>query len=225
MKKPLALIVGAAGTVGRAAMEELRKEYRLVATSRSGAKGLPTLCSQDIALPLDALNEASWLQVIEQLPRAPQLVVHCVGDFLLEPLDQVTPDRFDAVVESNLSSAFRTYYHMAPLLRQSTQSGLLYFGLAHGQAVQSEPRISAYYAAKQGLKSLVKSIAAQEAQNGMSCHLIALGFVAGSPQPTTTQQAPVPVEQLRAAIGHLTGPLAQQLSGTILDLSGGWRLR
>ena len=73
-------------------------------------------------------------------------------------------------------------------------------------------------------KSLVKSIAAQEAPNGMSCHLIALGLWRVPPNPQRPRRLPFQWNN-SAAIGHLTGPLAQQLSGTILDLSGGWRLR
>lgn len=225
MDRPLAFIIGASGPVGRAAIDVLSESHRIAASSRQGAEGLQSLAPEHRPILLDALDDNSWLEAIRLLPAAPQVVVHCVGDFRLEPLDHMTPDRFDSVIASNLSSAFRAYHHLAPLLRQHESSCLLYFGLAHGQTVQPETRISAYYAAKLGLASLVKSIAAQEAQHGLSCSLIAPGFVAGSPQPTTTHQEPLPTAQLRAAIHQLTGPLAHQLSGTLLDVSGGWRLR
>ncbi|MBM65203.1 MAG: hypothetical protein CMH55_03095 [Myxococcales bacterium] len=225
MERPLAFIIGASGPIGRAATDVLGESHRIAASSRKGAEGLPDLAPQHRPIRLDALDDHSWAAAIRLLPAAPQVVVHCVGDFQLEPLDHMTPDRFDSVIASNLSSAFRAYHHLAPLLRQHEKSCLLYFGLAHGQTVQSETRISAYYAAKLGLASLVKSIAAQEAQHGLSCSLLAPGFVAGSPPPSTTEQEPVPTAQLRGAIQQLTGPLAAQLSGTLLDLSGGWRLR
>ena len=225
MDRPLALVIGAAGPIGQAAISNFSERYDVVATSRRGAAGLNHITPPHQALTLDALDKHSWSRLLQSLSSAPQIAVHCVGDFHLEPLDAMTPERFDAVVSSNLLSAFRSYHHLAPLLRQHQRSCLLYFGLAHGQTVQAEPRISAYYAAKQGLCSLVKSIAAMEAKNGLSCSLIAPGFVEGSPQPATTDQAPVPSAQLCAAIGQLTGPLAQQFSGTLLDLSGAWRLR
>jgi len=225
MSRPLALIIGASGPVGQAATRSLAKTHRIAATSRRGVAGLTGLVDDCLPFQLEALEDASWQRLLASLPQAPQTVIHCIGDFALIDLDQMNPEHFDALISSNLQTAFRTYHYLGPRLRTQTKSSLLYFGLAHSQSSQAEPRISAYYAAKQGLCSLVKSIALQEAKHGLACSMIAPGFVAGAPQPSTTTQEPVPETQLMAAIEGLTGPLAQQLSGTILDLSGGWRLR
>lgn len=225
MERDLALVIGAGGPVGNAALSALGSSHRLLATSRRGAEGLTEIDGSIQRAELDACDDASWKGFVEALPATPRVVIHCVGDFAIQAIDSQQPSDFEALVQSNLFTAFKCYYHLAPLLRSQAPSALIFFGLAHGQMVKAEPRVAAYYAAKQALSSLVKSIAAQEAPRGLACSLIALGFIEGSPRPSSTDAAAIPRTQLVEAIQQLTGPLAQQLSGSLLDLSGGWRLR
>jgi len=225
MSRPLALIIGASGPVGQAATRSLAKSHRIAATSRRGANGLSCLAVDHLPFPLETRDDDAWRHLLAALPQAPRVVIHCVGDFAIEAVDSQHPTDFEALVQSNLFSAFKCYHYLGPLLRTQAPSALVFFGLAHGQMVKAEPQVAAYYAAKQALSSLVKSIAAQEAPHGLACSLIALGFVEGSPRPSSTNAAAIPRTQVIEAIQQLTGPLAQQLSGSLLDLSGGWRLR
>jgi NAD(P)-dependent dehydrogenase (short-subunit alcohol dehydrogenase family) len=77
---------------------------------------------------------------------------------------------------------------------------------------------------------LARSIAQVEAPHQLTCNIIAPGLLAGTSAADIARIAPPlgrPARraELNAAVRYLLSDAAAQVSGTILPLSGAWRLR
>jgi len=217
LKKRL-LITGSEGTVGKALCADLDGDYQLVATTRPGR-------SED---DLDVCDVADWQRFMTSVGDDLYALIHTVGAFELQSVDDCDPATFDRLILSNLNSAFYAYEACRERLR-SSRGRLIFFGLAGVQTARPETNLAAYAAAKAGLSSLVTSIAAAEARHGLTCNLIAPGLLHNA-QADEVARYQIPAgrsartSELCAAVRFLLADESAQITATTLPLSGGWRL-
>ena len=172
------------------------------------------------------------------------VVVNNAGIQNVAPVEEFPPEKWDAILAINLSSAFHTTRAALPGMKQRRWGRIINIASAHG--LVASPFKSAYVAAKHGMLGLTKTVALEAAEFGVTCNAICPGYVL---TPLVEKQIPdtakargiseeevvrdvllaaqatkqfVTVEQLGALAVFLCSEGASQITGTALPVDGGW---
>jgi len=103
------------------------------------------------------------------------ILVNNAGIQHVSPVEDFAPERWDAIIAINLSSAFHTTRLALPGMRRRSWGRIINIASAHGLAASAGK--SAYVAAKHGLVGLSKSVALETATTGITCNAICPGWV------------------------------------------------
>ncbi|MBM4216642.1 MAG: SDR family oxidoreductase [Gammaproteobacteria bacterium] len=234
-RAPVALITGAAGGLGRAAVARLRERGMHVVATDLALAEIPCRAPMSVA-SLDVTDEAAIVSVIDRIQTEHgrlDHVVHLAGAAGHGPLDSVSLKDWNRLLDINLSSAFLLAKASHESLRGSR--GTLTFasstnGLNGGSALSGP----AYAVAKAGLINLARYLAKEWAAEGIRVNCLAPGpiktpMVTGRFTPDVVQslQASVPMgtlgepEHVAHAIDYLTSPAGAFVTGTVMNISGG----
>jgi 3-hydroxybutyrate dehydrogenase len=103
------------------------------------------------------------------------ILVNNAGIQHVARVENFPPERWDAVIAINLSSAFHTSRFALPGMQARNWGRILNIASVHGLVASAEK--SAYVAAKHGLVGLTKVTALENATSGVSCNAICPGWV------------------------------------------------
>jgi len=172
------------------------------------------------------------------------IIVNNAGIQFVANIEDFPPEKWDAIIAINLSSAFHTIRAAMPKMKAANWGRIINIASAHG-LVASEKKV-AYVAAKHGLVGLTKVVALETATTGITCNAICPGWVLtplvqkqiddraaregipadkakaellGEKQPS--QQFVTP-EQLAALTLFLCSEAASQVRGAAWNVDGGW---
>jgi 3-hydroxybutyrate dehydrogenase len=106
---------------------------------------------------------------------AVDILVNNAGIQHVAPVESFAPDRWDAIIAINLSSAFHTTRLAVPQMRAANWGRIINLASAHGLVASAGK--SAYVAAKHGLVGFTKSIALELATTGVTVNAICTGWV------------------------------------------------
>jgi 3-hydroxybutyrate dehydrogenase len=113
-------------------------------------------------------------QVISELGNI-DVLVNNAGIQHVAPVEAFPPDRWDAIISTNLSSAFYLTAALLPEMRERGWGRIINISSVHG-LVGSKFK-SAYVAAKHGLIGFTKVVALETAGSGVTCNAICPGWV------------------------------------------------
>lgn len=166
------------------------------------------------------------------------------GIQFVAPMEEFPPEKWDAVIAVNLSSAFHTIRHALPYMRRAGWGRIINTASAHGLVASVNK--AAYVAAKHGLVGLTKVVGLETAGSGITCNAICPGWVrtelvekqivARAQQLNLSieeaavsllvEKQPsrqfVSVEQIGQLAVFLCSDAAAQITGTTLSIDGGW---
>jgi 3-hydroxybutyrate dehydrogenase len=103
------------------------------------------------------------------------ILVNNAGIQHVAPVEDFPPDRWDAVIAINLSSAFHATRLALPAMKKAGWGRIINLASVHGLVASAEK--SAYVAAKHGLVGLTKVVALETATTGITCNAICPGWV------------------------------------------------
>ncbi|GDX56293.1 3-hydroxybutyrate dehydrogenase [Comamonadaceae bacterium] len=103
------------------------------------------------------------------------ILVNNAGIQHVSRIEDFPPERWDAVLAINLSSAFHTSRLALPAMRAANWGRIINIASVHGLVASVEK--SAYVAAKHGLVGLTKVTALENATTGVTCNAICPGWV------------------------------------------------
>ncbi|MFO1115072.1 MAG: 3-hydroxybutyrate dehydrogenase [Beijerinckiaceae bacterium] len=103
------------------------------------------------------------------------VLVNNAGIQHVAPLEAFPPEKWEAILAINLSSAFHTTRVALPHMRKNGWGRILNVASAHG--LVGSPYKSAYVAAKHGIVGLTKVVALETAEAGITCNAICPGYV------------------------------------------------
>jgi NAD(P)-dependent dehydrogenase (short-subunit alcohol dehydrogenase family) len=235
-----AIVVGGTRRIGRWVSEALLVNGREVHALYQGDDEAAELCRVELAQSgyalhtyrADAADAASLTGVIDGVARADGLglLVNCAGLAASGPLLDTGPDDLLRLYESNVATVHNAVRATVPHMLES--GGRIINFLSIGADTQRAFRhVPAYAAAKAMLASYSRSLARELAPHGITVNCIALGIAEVAPEDvpgTRAEQLPagraVNQEDIAAAVWYLAGPSAEQVTGTVLNVSGGCAL-
>jgi len=159
-------------------------------------------------------------------------------------IERFPPEKWDAIIAINLSSAFHSMRAAVPLMRKKGWGRIINTASVHGLVASVEK--AAYVAAKHGLVGLTKVVALETAGSGITCNAFCPGFVltdiikpqvearaakhggdlAAGERDLLSDKQPsgtfVTIDQLAEYVAFLCSDAASQITGTALPLDGGW---
>lgn len=172
------------------------------------------------------------------------IIVNNAGVQHVAPVDEFPPEKWDLIIAINLTSAFHMTRHALPHMKAAGWGRIINLASAH--ALVASPFKSAYVAAKHGLAGLTKTVALEVAENNITVNAICPGYVKTplvegqiadtakargmseeqvikdvilGAQPTKKFTT---VEQIGDMAVFLCSPSADNITGTMLQIDGGW---
>ena len=172
------------------------------------------------------------------------ILVNNAGIQHVSPIESFPPEKYEAIIALNLSSAWYTTRAALAGMKQRGFGRIINVASAHG--LVASPFKSAYVAAKHGVIGLTKTVALEGAEQGVTCNAICPGYV-WTPlvenQIDDTAKARgisrdevirdvllaaqpnkrfATVEEIGALAVFLSSPAGQSITGTALPVDGGW---
>ena len=169
-----ALVTGAASGIGRAIAARLERDgYDVLAVDlRPDPDGPGKPFEADLSTP--AGNRASVAAAVERLGGI-DAVVASAGFQHVAPIADFPEERWDALLAVLLTSPFLLARYAWDALRDSGDGRFLAVASVHG--LVASPYKAGYVAAKHGLVGLVKVLALEGAEHGISATAICPGYV------------------------------------------------
>ncbi|MEJ6005329.1 3-hydroxybutyrate dehydrogenase [Paucibacter sp. AS339] len=103
------------------------------------------------------------------------ILVNNAGIQHVAPVEDFPPERWDAIIAINLSSAFHTTRLALPGMKQRGWGRILNIASVHGLVASAQK--SAYVAAKHGIVGFTKAVALETATSGVTVNAICPGWV------------------------------------------------
>ena len=172
------------------------------------------------------------------------ILINNAGIQFVSPVEEFPPEKWDAIIAINLSSAFHAIRAAVPGMKKRGWGRIINTASAH--SLVASPFKSAYVAAKLGIAGLTKTVALELATFKITCNAISPGYVW---TPLVEKQIPdtmkarnmtkeqvikdvmlqaqptkefVTSEQVAALAVYLCGDDAAQITGANLSIDGGW---
>lgn len=118
--------------------------------------------------------EAMMAYAVQEFGRV-DILVNNAGIQHVARVEKFAPERWDAVIAINLSSAFHASRLALPAMQAAGWGRIINVASVHGLVASAEK--SAYVAAKHGIVGLTKVIALENATSGVTCNAICPGWV------------------------------------------------
>ena len=169
----------------------------------------------------DGAKNVAW-SVIEQWGRI-DVVVELVGGYAGGKTVADSDDAaFDQMMNLNVRTAFHMFRAVLPLMRAENHGRILAIGSR--AAVEPAPMSALYAASKAALVSLVRSIAAENADHKITANVILPGTMdtpgnrAAMPKADFTQW--VPPSHVASMLVHLASDEAATINGAVIPIYG-----
>lgn len=234
LDRQVALVTGAAGGIGRAAVAAL---------AQAGARVVAT----DIAEPTgdwpegvdfrncDVTSSASVASVVDEVLQAysrVDILVLCAGTISHASLTDSTDEEWRSILDVNLFGVVTPVQKLYPVMVKQGYGKIVALGSIAAKigGVASGP---SYVSAKSAVHGLMKWVAKAGAAHGVYANIIAPGPVETPMWSKVTQRAApsphrsVPLgrygqpEDIAQSILFLASPASNWITGTVLDVNGG----
>src|SRR5579884_3915793 len=246
----IALVTGSTSGIGLAIAKALAGEGAKLMINGFGDRAeIDRICAE-----LGAIHAGADMSIPAEIERMMKrcadelgpvdVLVNNAGIQHVSPVDQFPPEKWDAIIAINLSSAFHTTRLAVPAMKSSGWGRIINTASAH--SLVASPFKSAYVAAKHGIAGFTKTVALETATHGITVNCISPGYVW---TPLVEKQIPdtmkarnmtreqvmndvllaaqptkqfVTPEQVAALALYLCREEARSITGANLSIDGGW---
>jgi 3-hydroxybutyrate dehydrogenase len=246
----VALVTGSTSGIGLAIARTLAGEgAKLMINGFGDKREIERECTT-----LDALHDGADMAKPDEIERMMKrcaeelgtidILVNNAGIQHVSPVEDFPADKWEAIIDINLSSAFHTTRHALPGMKQKGWGRIINTASAH--SLVASPFKSAYVAAKHGLAGFTKSLALEVATTGITANCISPGYVW---TPLVERQIPdtmkarnmtrdevmndvllagqptkkfVTVDEIASLALYLCRDEARSITGANLSIDGGW---
>ena len=156
-----------------------------------------------------------------------RVLVSNVGDYHTGPLGELDSGTWHHMFDSNLHATFYTCQRVVPIMRAAGGGRIVNIGFAGSELLKARPAIVAYQIAKTGVLLYTKALARSEAAHGITANVVSPGVMDNSvtkPIDEIPVGRPGSLDELVAAVRFFLRPEARYVTGTHLEVAGGWNL-
>jgi 3-oxoacyl-[acyl-carrier protein] reductase len=158
------------------------------------------------------------------------ILVNNVGPFLYKSIYDTTIQEWHQIINSNLHSTFYCCKAVVLIMRKQRSGNIINIGAPNAERTQGYLRNCGYAVAKTGVVVFSKSLAKEEAKNGIRVNVINPGFIQ-TDEYTEEMKKDMPKqvplgrlgkpEDIANAVLFLVSDEANYVTGSVLNIHGG----
>ncbi|MGH9452549.1 MAG: SDR family NAD(P)-dependent oxidoreductase [Terriglobia bacterium] len=245
LRNRIALVTGASRGIGKEIALVLAREGARIAigyrTNKHAAErvvgAIRALRTEALALATDVTDPARVKEVVDSVVKhygRVDILVNNVGDFQWKTVLESSAEEWQAVVASNLFSVFYASKYVLPVMRRQRWGRIVNLGSAGAERAFGQAKISAYSAAKAGVIALSRSLALEEAKNGITVNVVNPAIIddpdLSLEEASRVADARFPVGRpatswdVAQAVKFFASEDSSFITGQILNVTGGWML-
>jgi NAD(P)-dependent dehydrogenase (short-subunit alcohol dehydrogenase family) len=245
LRNRVALVTGGSRGIGRGIAVRLAQDGARVAIAYRSNKAaaqqtllqLQSSGADCVAVQTD-ITDASRADellrtVAERFGRI-DVVVNNVGDFRWGTLAESPLEDWQSIFASNLMTVLYMSRAALPVMRRGRWGRIINLGAVGAERAFGQAKISAYAAAKAAVVALSRSLALEEAKNGITVNVVNPSSI--DEKELTREEArrirdarfpigrPPTVEDVAAAVAFFASEEAEYVTGQVVNVSGGWMM-
>ncbi|MDT3439381.1 MULTISPECIES: SDR family NAD(P)-dependent oxidoreductase [unclassified Pseudofrankia] len=241
----VAVVTGGASGIGEATCHHLAERGHRIAVldlddhgARRVAKELRAEGTEALGLAVDVTDrpalDAAFAEIRSSLGPT-EILVTSAGLVDFQPFEQITLERWNRVVEVNLTGTFHCCQAAVPDMVAARWGRIV--TISSSSAQRGSPNMAHYAAAKGGVMVLTKSLARAYASHGITVNCVPPSGIetpmqhrdqaAGNLPPNEVMAASIPLghlgtpDDLAAAVAFLASEEAGFITGQVLGVNGG----
>ncbi len=161
--------------------------------------------------------------------------INNAGPFVFERKKMVdySEEEWDMLLTGNLTAVFRLATRVIPIMRKQRFGRWITYGFQEADRAPAWMYRGPFAAAKTGLVSFTRTLALEEAENGITANMVCPGVIEGEMKEASILQAekdykagsqPIRLatgEDIARVIGFLCEEHSDMVTGSVLDVTGG----
>jgi 3-oxoacyl-[acyl-carrier protein] reductase len=245
LRNRVALVTGGSRGIGRGISTRLAQNGARVAIAYRSNKAaaqqtllqLQATGVECLAVETDICDPARAEQfvktVAERFGRL-DVVVNNVGDFRWGTVTESSLADWNGIFSSNLMSALYMCRAALPHMRKGRWGRIVNLGAVGAERAFGQAKISAYAAAKAAVVALSRSLALEEAKNGITVNVVNPSSIDENELTLSEARSmrdarfpigrPPTVEDVAATVAFFASEEAEYVTGQVMNVSGGWML-
>jgi len=245
LRNRVALITGGSRGIGKGiALHLARDGARIAIVYRSNKaaaqqtlRQLQASGADCVAVETDITDAARADQlvktVVDRFGRL-DVLVNNVGDFRWGTLAESSLQDWDTIFSSNLMTVLYMSRAALPHMRKGRWGRIINLGAVGAERAFGQAKISAYAAAKAAVVALSRSLALEEAKNGITVNVVNPSSI--DEKDLSLEEArrmrdarfpigrPPTVEDVATSVAFFASEEAEYVTGQVVNVSGGWML-
>lgn len=233
------LVTGASRGIGAAIADLLASRGAKVigtATSQSGADAITERMQSmaGVGMVLDVTDSSAVDAVIDEITKtygAVSVLVNNAGITRDQILMRMKDDDWDAIINTNLSSVYRTSKAVMRGMMKARKGRII--SIASVVGITGNPGQANYAAAKAGIIAFSKSLAKEIGSRGITVNVVAPGFIQTDMTDNLPEDAKNALMQqialgrlgapsdIAEAVAFLASPAAAYITGETMNVNGG----
>ena len=245
LRNRVAVVTGGSRGIGRGIALRLAREGARIAIAYRVNKAaaqmtllqLQAAGADSVAVETDITQGARAEQFVKTVADRygrVDILVNNVGEFRWATLGESSPEEWKSIFDSNVSTVFYMCRAALPLMRKGRWGRIINMGAVGAERAFGQAKISAYAAAKAAVVAMSRSLALEEAKNGITVNVVNPSSI--DEKDLTVEEArklrdarypigrPPTVEDVAAAVAFFASEEAEYVTGQVVNVSGGWML-
>jgi 3-oxoacyl-[acyl-carrier protein] reductase len=245
LRNRVALVTGGSRGIGRGIATRLAQDGARVAIAYRSNKAaaqqtlrqIQAVGFECVAVETDISDPARAGQlvrtIVERFGRL-DIVVNNVGDFRWGTVSESALEDWHGIFSSNLFTALYVCRAVLPHMRKGRWGRIINLGAVGAERAFGQAKISAYAAAKAAVVALSRSLALEEAKNGITVNVVNPSSIDENELTLSEARSmrdarfpigrPPTVEDVAATVAFFASEEAEYVTGQVMNVSGGWML-
>ncbi len=245
LRNRVALVTGGSRGIGKGIALRLARDGARIAIAYRSNKGAAQLALRQmqalgadcVAVETDIIQPGRSEQLVKTVTDRYgriDILVNNVGDFKWGTLAESSFDEWESIFNSNLMTVMQMSRAVLAPMHKGRWGRIINLGAVGAERAFGQAKISAYAAAKAAVVALSRSLALEEAKNGITVNVVNPSSI--DEKDLTLDEArklrdarfpigrPPTVEDVAASVAYFASEEAEYVTGQVLNVSGGWML-
>lgn len=245
LRNRVALVTGGSRGIGRGIAVGLAQNGARVAiayrsnkpAAQQTLRQLQAIGVECVAVETDISDPARAEQLVKTVADRfgrLDIVVNNVGDFRWGTVSESSLEEWQGIVSSNLLTCLYVTRAVLPHMRKGRWGRIINLGAVGAERAFGQAKISAYAAAKAAVVALSRSLALEEAKNGITVNVVNPSSIDENELTLSEARSirdarfpigrPPTVEDVAATVSFFASEEAEYVTGQVMNVSGGWML-